>query len=70
MTTIITGMRNFIAKHIGGTLLSCRLDCAIKMELRVVAIKVSRCQHGKVSLRYEDCLSSTTADFYKGNVEL
>ena len=26
---------------------SCRLDCAIKMELRVVAIKVSRCQHGK-----------------------
>ena len=23
------------------------LDCAIKMELRVVAIKVSRCQHGK-----------------------
>lgn len=25
----------------------CRLDCAIKMELRVVAIKVSRCQHGK-----------------------
>ena len=42
MTTIITGMRNFIEKHIGGTLLSCRLDCAIKMELRVVAIKVSR----------------------------
>ena len=40
-------MRNFIEKHIGGTLLSCRLDCAIKMELRVVAIKVSRCQHGK-----------------------
>lgn len=35
-------MRNFIEKHIGGTLLSCRLDCAIKMELRVVAIKVSR----------------------------
>ena len=30
MTTIITGMRNFIEKHIGGTLLSCRLDCAIK----------------------------------------
>ena len=55
-------MRNFIEKHIGGTLLSCRLDCAIKMELRVVAIKVS--------LRYEDCLSATTADFYKGNVEL
>ena len=26
---------------------SCRLDCAIKMGLRVVAIKVSRCQHGK-----------------------
>ena len=26
---------------------SCRLDCAIKMELRVVAIKISRCQHGK-----------------------
>ena len=26
---------------------SCRLDCAIKMELRVVAIKVSRCQNGK-----------------------
>lgn len=26
---------------------SSRLDCAIKMELRVVAIKVSRCQHGK-----------------------
>lgn len=26
---------------------SCRLDCAIKMELRVVAIKVNRCQHGK-----------------------
>lgn len=26
---------------------SCRLDCAIKMELRVVTIKVSRCQHGK-----------------------
>ena len=26
----------------------CRLDCAIKMELRIVAIKVSRCQHGKV----------------------
>ena len=25
----------------------CRLDCAIKMKLRVVAIKVSRCQHGK-----------------------
>ena len=24
-----------------------RLDCAVKMELRVVAIKVSRCQHGK-----------------------
>ena len=47
MTTIITGMRNFIEKHIGGTLLSCRLDCAIKMKLRVVAIKVSRCQHGK-----------------------
>ena len=47
MTTIITGMRNFIEKHIGGTLLSCRLDCAIKMELRVVAIKISRCQHGK-----------------------
>ena len=23
------------------------LDCAIKMELRVMAIKVSRCQHGK-----------------------
>ena len=23
------------------------LDCAIKMELRIVAIKVSRCQHGK-----------------------
>ncbi len=42
MTTIITGMRNFIEKHIGGTLLSCRLDCAIKMELRVVAIKVSQ----------------------------
>lgn len=41
MTTIITGMRNFIEKHIGGTLLSCRLDCAIKMELRVVAIKVA-----------------------------
>ena len=40
-------MRNFIEKHIGGTLLSCRLDCAIKMELRVVAIKVSRCQHAK-----------------------
>lgn len=36
MTTIITGMRNFIEKHIGGTLLSCRLNCAIKMELRVV----------------------------------
>ena len=34
-------MRNFIEKHIGGTLLSCRLDCAIKMELRVVAIKVA-----------------------------
>ena len=47
MTTIITGMRNFIEKHIGGTPLSCRLNCAIKMELRVVAIKVSRCQHGK-----------------------
>lgn len=41
MTTIITGMRNFIEKHIGGTLLSCRLDCAIKIELRVVAIKVA-----------------------------
>ena len=40
-------MRNFIEKHIGGTLLSCRLNCAIKMELRVVAIKISRCQHGK-----------------------
>lgn len=26
---------------------SCRLDYAIKMELRIVAIKVSRCQHGK-----------------------
>ena len=26
---------------------SCSLDCAIKMELRIVAIKVSRCQHGK-----------------------
>ena len=26
---------------------SCRVDCAIKMELRVVARKVSRCQHGK-----------------------
>ena len=26
---------------------SCCLDCAIKMKLRVVAIKVSRCQHGK-----------------------
>ena len=26
---------------------SCRLDCAIKMGLRIVAIKVSRCQHGK-----------------------
>ena len=26
---------------------SCRLDCAIEMKLRVVAIKVSRCQHGK-----------------------
>ena len=47
MTTIITGMRNFIEKHIGGTLLSCRLNCAIKMELRIVSIKVSRCQHGK-----------------------
>ncbi len=64
-----------------------------KMGLRIVAIKVSRCQHGKkkkspwlysleefqgippriflavpysgkVGLRYEDCLSSTTADFY------
>ena len=41
MTTIITGMRNFIEKHIGGTPLSCRLNCAIKMELRVVAIKVA-----------------------------
>lgn len=29
------------------TTVSCRLDCAIKMKLRVVAIKVSRCQHGK-----------------------
>ena len=36
ITTIITGMRNFIEKHIGGTLLSCRLNCAIKMELRVL----------------------------------
>ena len=26
---------------------SFRLDCAIKIELRVVAIKISRCQHGK-----------------------
>lgn len=35
-------MRNFIEKHIGDTLLSCRLNCAIKMELRIVSIKVSR----------------------------
>ena len=27
---------------------SCRLDCARKIELRIVAIKVSRCQHGKI----------------------
>ena len=48
MTTIITGMRNFIEKHIGDTLLSCRLNCAIKIELQIVSIKGSRCQHGKV----------------------
>ena len=27
-------------------------------------------QSWKVSLRYNDCLSATTAGFYKGNVEL
>ena len=27
-------------------------------------------QSEEVSLRYEDCLSATTAGFYKGNVEL
>ena len=26
----------------------CRLEYAIKMELRIVAIKISRCQHGKI----------------------
>ena len=42
---------------------SCRLDCAIKMELRVVAIKVSRCQHGKQS----KVLGSIVLKYFKAN---
>ena len=34
-------------ENVGSAIVFCRLDCAIKMGPRDMAIKVSRCQHGK-----------------------